>query len=164
MLVVAALVALGVIVAVAVASLGGSSSHKGTSSASRTVAHGGSTRSKARLKASTKSGGGATSQTSAASLPVTVLNGTETPGLAHRFSAALQQQGYSQAAALAGRPPGSGETSVVQYTAGHKAEAETLARSLSITQVQPLESAVASLAGSAKVVVIVGADKAAASP
>ncbi len=49
---------------------------------------------------------------------------------------------------------------MVEYASGHQADAEGVARSLSVTQVQPMESAVAALAGSAKVVVIVGADKA----
>ena len=93
-----------------------------------------------------------------------VLNGTETTGLAHHISADLQQSGYSQAAPLDGRPPGSGQVTVVQYSSGHQAEAEGVAHSLDVSQVQPLEPAVATLAGSASVVVIVGADKAATVP
>jgi hypothetical protein len=167
LLVGAAIVALVVVVTVAVASLGGGGSSRNRavhSSSTGSLTRGGATRGKARLKASSKSSGAAASQAAAADTPITVLNGTETAGLAHRISASLQQRGYSQAAALSGRPPGSGQISVVQYTAGHKPEAEAVARSLSIAQVQPLEAAVAALAGSAKVVVIVGADKAAASP
>ena len=53
---------------------------------------------------------------------------------------------------------------VVQYSSGHQAEAEGVAHSLDVSQVQPLEPAVATLAGSASVVVIVGADKAATVP
>jgi hypothetical protein len=89
-----------------------------------------------------------------------VLNGTETTGLAHRVSSELQQGGYSQATALNGRPPGTNQHSVVQYTSGHRGEAEAVAHSLGVSQVQPIESAVTALAGSANVVVIVGADKA----
>jgi hypothetical protein len=95
---------------------------------------------------------------------VTVLNGTETEGLARRISSELQQNGYSQAAASFGRPPGANEVTVVEYVAGHQADAEGVAHSLSVTHVQPIEQAVAALAGSAKVVVIVGADKAKSSP
>jgi len=90
---------------------------------------------------------------------VVVLNATETTGLAARTASGLHQSGYSQATALAGRPPGSGEVTVVQYASGHQAEAESVAHSLSVTHVQAIESPVAALAGSAKVVVIVGADK-----
>ena len=87
-----------------------------------------------------------------------VLNGTETTGLAHRVSSALQQRGYSQANALNGHPPGSGQVTVVEYASGHQAEAEGVARTLSVKDVQPLEAAVAGLAGSAQVVVVVGTD------
>jgi hypothetical protein len=96
----------------------------------------------------------------AAEISLAVLNATETTGLAHRVSSELQQSGYSQASALSGRPPGTGQQTVVQYTNGHRSEAEAVAHSLSVGQVQPIESAVSSLAGSATVVVIVGADKA----
>jgi hypothetical protein len=79
-------------------------------------------------------------------------------------SGALQQIGYSQAAALAGRPPGSGQTTVVQYTAGHQSDAESVARVLSVSKAKPIEPGVSSLAGTAGVVVIVGADKANSTP
>ena len=92
---------------------------------------------------------------------VVVLNGTLTTGLAHHVSAELQQSGYSQASALTGRPPGANEVTVVQYAAGHQADANGVAKALSVSHVQPIEQAVASLAGSAKVVVVVGADRAA---
>ena len=93
-----------------------------------------------------------------------VLNATEAEGLAHRTATALQQSGYSQATALDGRPPGSGQESVVEYTSGHHAEAESVARSLTISHVLPIEAGVSALAGSANVVVIVGADRAAQNP
>jgi NAD(P)H-hydrate repair Nnr-like enzyme with NAD(P)H-hydrate dehydratase domain len=102
--------------------------------------------------------------TSAADTAISVLNGTETAGLAHRVSGSLQQRGYSQAAALAGRPAGANQVTVVQYASGHQPEAEAVAHTLGVQTVQPLESAVSALAGTAKVVVIVGADKAAAGP
>jgi len=91
---------------------------------------------------------------------VAVLNGTETTGLAHRISAELQQSGYSQATALEGKPPGANTVTVVQYASGQQAAAEGVARSIPGAQVQPLETAVAPLAGSSKVVVIVGANTA----
>jgi hypothetical protein len=92
---------------------------------------------------------------------VVILNGTLTTGLAHRISAELQQTGYSQASALSGRPPGANEVTVVQYAPGHQADANGVAKSLSVSHVQPIEQAVATLAGPAKVVVVVGADRAA---
>ncbi len=93
-----------------------------------------------------------------------MLNGTETTGLAHQVSTTLRQSGYTQATALNGRPPGANQVTVVQYTPGHKADAEGVARSLSVTGVEPMESTTASLAGPASVAVVVGLDKAATSP
>ena len=61
-----------------------------------------------------------------------------------------------------GTPPGSHPTTVVEYTSGHRAEAQGVASALSVTQVQPIETAVSSLAGSATVVVVAGEDKASA--
>jgi hypothetical protein len=108
---------------------------------------------------SASAGAGAASP---ASTTVAVLNGTSTNGLAHSLSKDLQQSGYSQAAALSGTPPGSHASTVVEYASGHHAEAQGVASALSVTQVQPMETAVASLAGAATVVVIAGEDKAAA--
>jgi hypothetical protein len=93
-------------------------------------------------------------------LAVTVLNGTESEGLARRVASELQQGGYSQAAAAFGRPPGANEATVVEYASGHQADAEALAHSLSVSHVLPVEQAVSALAPSAKVVVVVGTDKA----
>jgi hypothetical protein len=95
---------------------------------------------------------------------VVVLNGTGTTGLAHRVSGELTQHGFSRATALNGRPPGANQVTVVEYAGGHKADAQGVARALGVTQAQPMEGTVASLAGSATVVVIVGLDKAATSP
>jgi hypothetical protein len=91
---------------------------------------------------------------------VVVLNGTSTAGLAHHLAADLQQSGYGRAAALAGIPPGTHARTVVQYTHGHRADAQAVAKSLNVTQVQAIESSTASLAGSATVVVLAGADQA----
>jgi hypothetical protein len=101
---------------------------------------------------------------SPAAITVTVLNGTNTNGLAHSLADDLQQSGYLRATALNGSPPGSHTTTVVQYTSGHRAEAQAVSRALEVTQVQPMETAVASLAGASTVVVIAGEDKVAAVP
>jgi hypothetical protein len=53
---------------------------------------------------------------------------------------------------------------VVEYSSGHQADAQGVARTLGVTQVQPIEPSTASLGGSAPVVVIVGLDKAATGP
>ncbi len=92
---------------------------------------------------------------------VVVLNGTETSGLAHRISSNLQQSGYTQAAALAARPPGTHATTLVEYSTGHRADAQHVAQTLGVSQVQPLDAITTPLAGSAAVLVIAGADQAA---
>jgi hypothetical protein len=99
---------------------------------------------------------------SPAATSVAVLNGTSINGLAHSLSKDLQQSGYTQASALNGTPPGSHPTTIIEYSSGHHAEAQGVASALSVTQVQPMETAVSSLAGAATVVVIAGEDKASA--
>jgi hypothetical protein len=91
---------------------------------------------------------------------VAVLNGTSTAGLAHHLAADLQQSGYTRAAALGGVPPGTHASTVVQYTRGHRADAQAVAKALNVTQVQAIEPSTASLAGSATVVVLAGTDQA----
>jgi hypothetical protein len=99
---------------------------------------------------------------SPASTAVVVLNGTNVNGLAHNLASDLQQGGYSQAEAMNGTPPGSHATTVVEYTSGHRADAQGVASAIGVTKVQPIEAAISSLAGSATVVVVAGEDKAAA--
>lgn len=136
---------------------GGSSAHKGSSALAATH-HARGTHAGAAHTKHTHAAAGA----SRARLSVAVLNGTETTGLAHRISGQLQQSGYAHASALNGRPPGANEVTVVQYANGHKRDAESVAHTLGVSQVQPLEATVASFAGAASVAVIAGLDKAAA--
>jgi len=141
---------------------GGSSPGQGAASvsSSTTQAH---TRTH-RQRTSSHQGAGSSAAASPGETSVTVLNGTSTNGLAHGLSKNLQQSGYTQAAALGGTPPGSHATTLVEYTSGHRAEAQGVASALGVAQVQPLETAVASIAGPAAVVVIAGEDKAASVP
>jgi hypothetical protein len=138
---------------VAVTSLGGGSKPSGTATtaASKTVA-----RKPKTVHHSTH----VSAPANAGEISVAVLNGTETTGLAHRIADELKHAGYTQATAQSGTPPTSGGASAVEFAEGHQGEAESVARSLSIGHVVPLESAVGSLAGTASVVVVVGADKA----
>ncbi len=158
----------GVLVVVAVVAIilfsggGGSSGTSATQSSSASTTHTSAAHSKSHPRhASTAA---STSAASPAETSVAVLNGTETTGLAHQVSTTLRQNGYTQATALSGRPPGANQVTVVEYAPGHKADAEGVARSISVTGVQPMESATASLAGPASVAVVVGLDKAASSP
>ncbi len=159
----AALIAGGVIVVAATAvfavtSLGGSSS-KAPTKPTKTTAQRTATRPKARSHKAPAKPAPKAPAVSPAETSVAVLNATEAEGLARRFASTLQQNGYSQATALFGKPPGSDQVSVVEYASGHQAEAEGVARSISVTHVLPIEAAVTALAGQANVVVIVGADK-----
>jgi len=152
-------------IVVALTSMGGSSGKGSTASQARSVSTiGTTTTTKAHKKTAKSASKSSTAAANPAETVVTVLNGTEKAGLAHRISSQLQQSGYSQANALSGRPAGANQVTVVEYASGHQADAEGVARSLSVKQVQPMESAVAPLAGPAKVVVIVGADTAAKLP
>jgi len=157
-LIVGALVLVGVVAALAVTLLGGSSATKtptgsvGTTARTQTTAsHPARKSHKVASKAPT---------INPAETNVVVLNATEAEGLAGRTATQLQQGGYAKAAAQHGKPPGTGQVSVVEYTGGHRAEAEAVAHSVSVTHVLPIEAAVTALSGSANVVVIVGADKA----
>lgn len=162
-LIAGATIVAAVVLVVVLSSLGGSTRHNSATTSARTT----STQTGKHHAKRHRRGPSRTAPTPAqspAETSVAVLNATETTNLAHHISSDLQQSGYSQATPLNGRPPGSGQATVVQYASGHRAEAEGVARSLEVDQVQPLEQAVASLAGSANVVVVVGADKAATSP
>lgn len=162
----------GLIVGVAVlvfvlVSLGGSS--KGGSSSAGQTASSTSTGAEQQAAEGTKTSTGSSSKAGSAAVNpsetgVVVLNGTGTTGLAHRVSGELTQHGFSRATALNGRPPGTNQVTVVEYAGGHKADAQGVARALGVAQAQPMEGTVASLAGSATVVVIVGLDKAANVP
>jgi hypothetical protein len=138
---------------------GGKSSGQGSSNAGGSVTNTGSTTTKTHKRTSSHQGE-STVAANPASTAVVVLNGTSTNGLAHSLANDLQQGGYSQAAAMNGTPPGSHATTVVEYTGGHRADAQGVASALSVTRVQPIEAAVSSLAGSATVVVVAGEDKA----
>jgi LytR cell envelope-related transcriptional attenuator len=154
-----------VVAAVAIiASRSGSSSPSSATTSHASSVTGAHAKRTSTHRSSSKSNSLPAGATNPAEASVAVLNGTETTGLAHRISGALQERGYSQATALSGRPPGASQTTVVEYASGHQADAGGVAHALSVTNVQPIEEAVASLAPAAKVVVVVGADKATASP
>jgi LytR cell envelope-related transcriptional attenuator len=164
----------GVIVGVAVLvavllSLGGGSKHARTGTSGSATTSSSGVGGQAKKKHTRTSSGGSSSQADAgaanpAETSVVVLNGTGTAGLAHRVSGELRQGGFARASALNGRPPGANQVTVVEYASGHQADAQSVAQALGVSQAQPMEGTVSSLAGSATVVVIVGLDKAATAP
>jgi hypothetical protein len=155
-------VLVGVVAVVLIVSSLGSSSGKSPTTATTTAARTHTSHTHTSTSAATHPSETAAPVVSPAEAQVAVLNGTSTPNLAHRLSASLQQSGYSQATPLDGTPPGSHQTTVVEYTSGHRAEAAQVAQALGVTQVQPIEAAVSPLVGGSTVVVIAGLDKAGA--
>lgn len=161
-------IGVGVLVAILLSLGGGSKAGGSAPGAVTTSASGGSGQAAAGTQSTASSGGSSGKSTSgtanAAGTTVVVLNGTGTTGLAHRVSSELRQGGYTKASALNGRPPGANQVTVVEYASGHRSDAQGVAHTLGVTQAQPMEGTVSSLAGSAPVVVIVGLDKAATVP
>jgi hypothetical protein len=90
---------------------------------------------------------------------VAVLNGTQVTGLAgttgQKVSAAGFRLGNVATASLQARAE-----SVVLYSPGASRQARYVARKLGISQIEPVDSQSATLAGAATVVVVVGADRA----
>jgi len=164
MLIAGGLIVVVAVVAVALTVFGGSSPSKAPTSTVAPANHSAAAAPAKRSHKGSSTHPAKASTVSPAETTVAVLNATEAEGLAHRTASELQQGGYSQATALNGKPPGSGQVSIVEYASGHQAEAEGVARSASVSHVQPMEAAVAALVSSASVALIVGADKVTQSP
>jgi hypothetical protein len=164
LLIVGAVVVAVIVIVAVVLSLGGGGSKAGSSTSNAGAAS--STGGNATTTAHGAKGSSATKTAglSPARTEVVVLNGTGTTGLAHRVSGELQQHGYSKATALDGQPPGTNQTTVVEYSSGHRSEAQSVATAIGAGTPQPVEGTVAAMADSAPVVVIVGLDKTSASP
>jgi hypothetical protein len=165
MLIVGGVVVVVVALVLVLSSGGGGKSAGQGSAGAQSAANGttGSTSTTSSHKhASSHQGESSAPAASPASTSVAVLNGTNTTGLAHSLAQDLQQSGYSQATALNGTPPGTHSVTLVEYTSGHRADAQGVASALGVALVQPMETTVSTLAGPAIVVVVAGADKAAA--
>ena len=164
MLIVGGVIVLVIALVLVLSSGGGKSTGQGSTSgqSAEKTARSGTTSSHTHKQASSHHSEGAAPAASPAATSVAVLNGTNTTGLAHTLSTNLRQSGYTQATALNGTPPGSHATTLVEYTSGHRSDAQGVASALGVAQVQPMETAVASLVGAATVAVVAGADKAAA--
>jgi len=92
---------------------------------------------------------------------ISVLNGTQTNGLAHRIAAALKEKGYAHATALDGHPPGAYPKTIVEYATGHSTDAKSVAQVLDVSasEVQPMQSAMLPLISGATVAIIAGEDQ-----
>jgi hypothetical protein len=147
-LVLAAIVVIGLVV---VLGKGGSSPHTSTGQSAQSTTTSKHTR---KHKKSTAASNPAT-------LAVSVLNGTETPDLAHHIAGVLNQSGYSLAKPLDGLPPGTYPKTLIEYTNGHEADADSVAHVLGkpSSNVMPLNPATQSMTDGASVVVITGVDE-----
>jgi hypothetical protein len=91
-------------------------------------------------------------------IEVAVLNGTSVPGLAATYGEMVERKGFEQGRVTNSRS--TFEDSVVMFKAGHKPEAKTVAKRLAIPKVIPMNSEVEAITESANVAVVVGEDNA----
>jgi hypothetical protein len=89
---------------------------------------------------------------------VAVLNGTTVDGLARRFGDQVQQEGFVLGTTATADDQARAESAVV-WTDGARAEAGMVARRLGIAQIERADPAARALAGDAKVIVVLGADR-----
>jgi hypothetical protein len=94
-----------------------------------------------------------------ADVTVTVLNATNTTGLAVRILSRLEQAGF-QKGNTGNAIERQRAESVVMYKPGKKEDARAVARRLDIGSTEPIDEQASQLAGVASVVVVLGADKA----
>jgi len=90
---------------------------------------------------------------------VAVLNSTTVPGLAAALRDQIAAAGFTKGTINDFSDQQLAE-SVVQYAAGHQAEAKAVSRTVGISQREPVTANSRALAGDATVIVIAGADKA----
>jgi hypothetical protein len=91
-------------------------------------------------------------------IEVTVLNGTAVPGLAATFGNMVERKGFTLGAVT--NSTSSFTESVVMFGQGDAPEAHRVAKSLEISQVQPMTPEVESVSAGAPVSVVVGEDNA----
>jgi len=89
---------------------------------------------------------------------VTVLNGTAVPGLAATYGDTVERKGFKLGAVT--NSSSSFVDSVVMYEPGNAPEARRVARSLGITELQPMTQEIAAVSAGAPVSVVIGEDNA----
>jgi hypothetical protein len=95
-----------------------------------------------------------------ATITVAVLNGTQVTGLAGTTGQKVSEAGFRLGNVATASQSAPRAESVVLYRPGASREARTVARKLGISQIEPVDAASEVLAGTATVVVVVGADRA----
>ena len=91
-------------------------------------------------------------------MTVSVLNGTQTSGLAKLVGDQLIAAGFSSTTTGNRNDGVSHPTSTVYYASGNKLEAAEVAHELAIKSVKQIDSGTKAAGGSAPVVVVLGAD------
>lgn len=116
------------------------------------------------LSGSDEGSGGKNAQQAAAKvkpseIEVTVLNGTDVPGLAATFGDKVEGKGFNLGAVT--NSNSTFATSVVMFKRGHAPEARKVAKQLQIKKLQLMNGEIESVSAGADVAVIVGEDDAA---
>jgi phage shock protein PspC (stress-responsive transcriptional regulator) len=93
-------------------------------------------------------------------IEVAVLNGTAVSGLAATYGDKVQGEGFELGPIT--NTASAFESSIVMFKAGHKPEAQQVAKQLQITKLEKMDSEIESVSAGANVAVIVGEDNAAA--
>ena len=96
---------------------------------------------------------------SPASVTVSVLNGTNIPGLAAQIGDEVEAKGFQLGNVTNASDQGVRNESVVFYAGGGEREAIAVGRALDISQREKIDAQTQSLAGDARVVVVAGSDK-----
>jgi hypothetical protein len=153
-LIAAGLLVLGGAAAFAITQLAGdsgSSSSGGGSSSSGTPA---------AKKPEKRSNAQSAPQIAPADVTVTVVNGTNIANLARDTATELRRLGFQTGNVVTGTGPLAAAESVVQYKPGASEEAKLVADKLNISQKEPADADAITQAGSASVIVVLGADQA----
>ncbi len=93
------------------------------------------------------------------SVTVSVLNGTNIPGLAAQIGDEVEAKGFQLGNVTNASDQGVRNESVVFYARGAEREAIAVGRGLDISQREGIDAQTQSLAGDARVVVVAGSDK-----
>jgi LytR cell envelope-related transcriptional attenuator len=104
----------------------------------------------------------AAAKLSPSEIEVAVLNGTAVPGLAATFGDKVENKSFNLGAVT--NSSSSFAESVVMFRRGHKPEARTVSKALSIPKLELMSSEIESVSSGANVAVIVGEDNAEAAP
>jgi LytR cell envelope-related transcriptional attenuator len=97
-------------------------------------------------------------------ITVAVLNGTTITGLASETANKLEQQGFQRGNTSNADTQGQQAQSVVEYSGNNSRAARLVANKLGISDIEPIDAQTQVKAGDATVTVIIGADRAPASP